>query len=318
MKFESFECSSAQKRLYMLREFSGDSTVYNLPHGMIIEGDLDQNKFLTAFNILIERHEALRTAFEFKNGKILQCVYQQVDFSIDYSEADESELDELINSFIKPFDLSKAPLMRAELIKLAKDRYLFMFDIDHIITDGFSNGIIVNELIQLYSGRELAELEVQYVDFAIWQNDLLNSEMIKEQENYWSNVFSGQLPVLNLPLDENRPEKMIYEGSNLHFELDEDLTREIKELSRGRDVTVFMFLFAVYNTFLAKYSGQEDIIVGTPVAGRQHNELRNTVGFFVNTVAMRNYPTNDKPFSLLLEEVKENALNGYKNQDYQF
>ncbi|MCK4259968.1 MAG: amino acid adenylation domain-containing protein, partial [Halanaerobiales bacterium] len=318
MKYESFECSSAQKRLYMLREFSGDSTFYNLPHGMIIEGDLDQNKFLEAFNSLIERHEVLRTAFEFKNGKILQCVYQHVDFSIDYSKADEFELYELINSFIKPFDLSKAPLMRAELVKLAKDRYLFMFDIDHIITDGFSNGIIVNELIQLYLGRELAELEVQYVDFAIWQNDLLNSEMIKEQENYWSNVFSGQLPVLNLPLDENRPEKMSYEGRNLHFELDEDLTHEIKELSRGRDVTVFMFLFAVYNTLLAKYSGQEDIIVGTPVAGRQHAELRNTVGFFVNTVAMRNYPTFDKPFLLLLEEVKENALNGYKNQDYQF
>ncbi|MCK4259133.1 MAG: amino acid adenylation domain-containing protein, partial [Halanaerobiales bacterium] len=318
MGFECFECSSAQKRLYMLREFSGKNTAYNLPHAMIIEGDLDKVRFQDAFYKLIERHEALRTAFQFNNGKVTQVVYEEVDFTISYSQAEGLEIDDLIYEFIKPFDLTKAPLMRAELIKLIDCKYLFLFDIDHIITDGFSNGIIINELIQLYLNKNLPEVEIQYVDFAIWQNDLLNSELIQEQENYWLKVFNGQLPVLNMLTDYHRPERMSYEGSNFHFELGEELALKVKEVARKQDMTVFMFLFAVYNVLLAKYSEQDDVIVGTPIAGRQHAELRNTVGFFVNTIAMRNTPAQDKSFSDFLLEVKENALNGYKNQDYQF
>lgn len=318
MKFEAYECSSAQKRLFMLRELSGNTTLYNLTRAMIIEGKFELARFEQAFAILIERHEGLRTAFEFRNGEVLQKVYQEVDFAIKYSEAPGREVEELINQFIQPFDLEKPPLLRVELVKLEDERHLFLFDMDHIITDGVSVGILTQELISLYSGQQLPEIEVQYVDFVMWQNDLLNSPEIKAQEEYWLNVFREEVPVLTLPYDYPRPPQKNYAGSNLRFALSEELSSEVRKLAAKNGATLFMTLMAFYTIILAKYSRQEDIVIGTPIAGRHISELKHTIGIFINTLAMRNFPGGQKTFNEFLHEVKDNALQAYKNQDYQF
>lgn len=317
MNFEAYECSSAQRRLYMLRQIGGTTTAYNLPRVLHVTGKVDLHKFDESVQKLIQRHEALRTSFDFRDGEIIQKVFDDVEFQISYEEANEREYEEIIYGFIKPFDLSQAPLFRVKLVKIDKESHLLLFDMDHIITDGTSVGIFTTELISLYSGKELPPVEIQYVDFVMWQNDLLAGEEIKSQEEFWLNALTGEIPVLNMPTDYQRSSYISYEGSDIRFEVDEELTLKIKELTAKQGVTMFMFLLSVYNILLSKYSGQEDIIIGSPISGRQHAELRNTIGMFVNTLSLRNYPTGQKTFLEFLQEVKENSLKAYKNQDYQ-
>lgn len=315
---EYYQTSSAQKRMYILQQFDLQSTSYNLPGIFEVNGNLDIEKVEAAFQELIRRHEALRTSFKTVDGKIVQKIAPEVDFKVEFSQIEDRSIPEIIDQLVRPFDLSRAPLFRVEQIKLAEDKFLLMFDMHHIITDGFSLLIVVREFVRLYAGFKLAEVKVQYKDYAEWQNKLLKSESMKEREAYWIERFSDQLPVLDLPTDFPRPIVQSFAGEHLNFRITQDLTKELKKLAQEIGCTLYMILLSGINLLLARYSGQEDIIIGSPIAGRSHAELEDTIGIFINTLAMRNYPQGDKSYREFLQEVRDNAIQAYKNQDYQF
>ncbi|MGB7604797.1 MAG: amino acid adenylation domain-containing protein, partial [Lutisporaceae bacterium] len=315
---EHYTLSSAQKRIYTLQQFEEDSISYNMPMVMTIEGELDKTKLEETFNKLIQRHEALRTSFELVDGEPIQVVHKSVSFEIEYTEADKEKAEEIAAGFVKAFDLSKAPLIRVALAKIKDKEHMLMIDMHHIISDGVSMGILIKEFIELYDGKELPRLRIQYKDFAAWQNELFKSGEINKQEEYWLKAFDGEVPVLNMPTDYQRPSIQSFEGDSLSLELSEELTNKLKQIAKETGSTMYMVLLSAYNVLLSKYSGQEDIVVGSPIAGRPHADLENIMGMFVNTLAMRNFPQGNKTFKEFLEEVKANSLLAFENQDYQF
>ncbi len=313
-----YPVSSAQKRLFILERMANIGTTYNLPGVLTVEGDIDLEAFEKAFQKLIDRHETLRTSFELSDGEPVQRVHRRVDFKLGYKKADADKAEDIIKGFIRKFDIGTAPLFRAELVKIGEKKHLLMFDMHHIISDGVTAVILVKEFIELYSQKNLSPLRIQYRDYAVWQNSLLESEIIKKQQEYWQNAFSGDIPVLNLPLDYPRPSIQSYEGDRVRFTLSKELVKGLKTVAANTGTTLYMVLIAAYNVLLYKYTGQEDIIVGSPTAGRPHADLENLAGMFVNTLALRNYPKNEKVFSGFLEEVKSNVLNALENQEFQF
>ena len=315
---EYYPVSSAQKRLYLINLMEGKNTSYNMPAVIEILGYLDGVRLEEAFKKLIERHESLRTTFEFMDGQPVQKIHPQADFQMDYLELEAADIPQKIKEFVTPFDFTKAPLIRAGLIKVSESRHILIYDMHHIISDGISMNIIIREFICLYTGKQLPELRVRYKDFSAWQNQRLETDTLKKQQQYWLEVFTGEIPLLNMPTDYQRPSVQSFEGSSLDFELDKELAEGLANLAAKTGTTLYMVLLAAYNILLSKYSGQEGIVVGTPIAGRRHSDLENIVGMFVNTLAMRNYPEGSKPFIQFLEEVKGNSLKAYENQDYQF
>ncbi|MGB7606049.1 MAG: condensation domain-containing protein, partial [Lutisporaceae bacterium] len=318
---ELYEVSSAQKRMFALNQFSKKETNYNIPHVIIFEGKLEKSKLEESFKKLIERHEAFRTSFELANNEIMQRIHKAVQFNLEYEEVNTSSEDIIkskVEKFIKPFDLSKAPLLRVKLIRLEEEKYVLMFDMHHIISDGTSMDIIMDEFTKLFKNENLEELRVQYKDYSAWENRMLASEGMKKHEEYWTKMFSDEIPVLNSQTDYPRPSIQSFEGESIGFGLDKDLTQKLNKISKAKVATLYMTLLSAYNILLSKYSGQEDIVVGSPIAGRSHAELYNMVGMFVNTLAMRNYPGRKKTFNEFLQEVKKNALSAYENQGYQF
>jgi non-ribosomal peptide synthetase component F len=193
-----------------------------------------------------------------------------------------------------------------------------MFDMHHIISDGTSMNVLIRDFAAIYNGETLTDLRIQYKDFSEWQHEIFQGETIKQQESYWLNRFAGEVPVLNLPTDYPRPAAQSFSGEVIHFGLDPDLTGRLNQLAVQNGATLYMVLLAAYTILLAKYSGQEDIVIGSPIAGRPHADLENIIGMFVNTLAMRNHPTGEKTFQEFLAEVKAGALQAYESQDYQF
>ncbi len=323
---EYYPASSAQKRLFILDQFEGIETTYNMPGMFLIKGDLDKERFQKAVQELVKRHESLRTSFESINGEVVQRVYQDVDVSIDYIAVVEDEIEKIATEFVQPFDLSKVPLFRVGLLNAtidSSDQFLLIFDMHHIISDAVSMNILINDFVRFYQGLELLPLKIQYKDFAVWQNDLFASEEIKNQEEYWLDIFKDDaddnvLPVLNMPTDHPRPTVMSFAGDHLYAEIEKELTTELKKLIARENVTLFIALMAVYNILLSKYSSQDDIIVGTPIAGRDYPDLDQILGMFVNTLAVRNYPKAEKTFNQFLLEVKAGMVKAYENQDYPF
>jgi amino acid adenylation domain-containing protein len=329
---EYYELSSAQKRLFILDQTEGAiNTAYNLPVAMLIEGEFIRQRVEDSFNTLVTRHDSFRTSFDIKGGKPVQIIHDTVVFKIKYSTLENghpgnksldpekaNELNQIVKDFIKPFELGKAPLLKASLTCLGSKKHLLLFDMHHIISDGFSTGVLVKEFLHLYEGKALPQLKLQYKDFTGWQNKLLNSEEMKKQEDYWLNRFRGDIPILNMPTDYPRQPVKNFEGNTVSWEIDRELTGKISEVMEETGTTLYMILLAIFNILLSKYTGQEDIIVGVPAAARSHPDLENIIGMFVNTLAMRNYPGKERSFDDFLQEVKENALKAFENQDYPF
>ncbi len=323
-KKEYYPLSSAQNRLYFIYLMEPDSTAYNVPSIMVLEGDIDRNRLEDAFRELIKRHESLRTSYMMLEEASAQRVHDtidgdiDVDFAIEYYE-DGEEVEKIVQNFVRPFDLSKAPQLRVGLVKEREERFIFMVDRHHIMTDGISRGILERDFMSLYAGNERPPLKLHYKDFSQWQNQLLHSGVINKQEEYWINRFKGDIPTLNLPTDYPRTSvRSSDEGALIDFTIDKELTAVLKETLKETGTTQFMYMLAVYNVLLAKYSGQDDIVVGSPVTGRRHSDLEIIIGLFINMLSIRNRPAEEKSFKEFLEDVKENALNAYENQDFQF
>ncbi len=322
-KREYYPVSSAQKRMFILHRLKGRDTSDNTPDFVMIEGNLDKSRFEKATKQSINRHETLRTSFALLDEEVVQQVHERVDFEIIYTELpaeqrQDQAIEQAISRFIRPFDLGTAPLLRINLLRLAPGKHLLMYDIHHIIRDGSSSLVFVRDFGSFYNAESLPAMRIQYRDFAAWQNRLLQSDSIEKQEAYWLQVFSGDIPVLDMPTDFARPPVQSFAGDCIDFSLDQDLGRGLKQLALAHGATLYMTLLAVYTILLSKYSGQQDIVVGSPIAGRPHIDLENQIGMFVNTLAMRNYPRNEVTFSDFLGQVKQNTLQAFENQDYQF
>ena len=315
---EFYEVSSAQKRMYLLQHFDEENICYNIPGSLIIEGNLDKSKLAFAIKKLVSRHESLRTSFELIDNNVVQIIQKEINFELECISASEADIEAIAKDFIKPFSLAKYPLFRTKLVALSQTKHILMMDLHHIIFDGVSLGVVVKDLAAFYQDVNPEPLRIQYKDFSAWQNTILKSEEFKKKENYWLEQFSDGIPVLNMPLDFSRPPVQSFEGDRIFFETDKDLTRELNALASKNGVTLFMLLLAAYNVLLMRYTAQEDFIVGVPIAGRTHSDLENMVGMFVNTLAMRNKPQGDKSFEKFIMDVKQNALNAYANQEYQF
>ncbi|WP_411829582.1 amino acid adenylation domain-containing protein, partial [Paenibacillus alvei] len=313
-----YPLSSAQKRLFILNQLEGADQSYNMPGVLLLEGSIDRSLLEKAFRGLIARHETLRTGFEIVQGEAVQRIYESVDFAVEYRHASEEEAPEVVQAFIRPFDLAKPPLLRAELVELAAERYLLMFDMHHIVSDGVSMDVLVEELVRLYGGESLEPLRIQYKDYAVWQQSDEQKVQLKREEAYWLDRYRGELPVLEMPTDYPRPAVQSFEGQTLTSFVDEATNEGLKQLAAQRGTTLYMVLLAAYTVLLHKYTGQDDLIVGTSIAGRTHGDTQPLIGMFVNTLALRNYPASEKTFLSYLEEVKETTLGAYEHQNYPF
>ncbi|MCF2946439.1 non-ribosomal peptide synthetase, partial [Paenibacillus tarimensis] len=315
---EVYPQSFAQKRLFILNQLEGAELSYNMPEAMLLEGALDRARFEEAFRRLVARHETLRTGFEMVDGEASQRIYQDVNFAVEFYQADEQEAEETVRRFVRPFDLAKPPLLRVGLVELAPERHILIYDMHHIISDGVSMEILVEEFVRLYGGEQLEPLRIQYKDYTVWQHSQEQKERLQRQEAYWLDMFQGELPVLEMPTDYPRPAVQSYEGQTLEFFFDASKTDGLKRLALETGTTLFMVLLAAYNVLLHKYSGQEDVIVGTPIAGRNHGDVQPLIGIFLNTLAIRSYPASEKTFLSYLNEVKETTLHAFEHQNYPF
>ena len=312
---EYYEASSAQKRMYVLQQFDSSSTAYNMPAIFQVEGEVSKERVEEVLQELVNRHEALRTYFETIEGDIVQKVNSTYVFAMEYKAVCE-DINLVAKAFVRSFDLGKAPLFRALMVESKYKTYL-LIDMHHIISDGVSVSILIKEFASLYNGEILEPIKLQYKDFAVWQNNFLKTGEMEKQQEYWINSFKEELPVLNLPTDYERPAIQSFEGDNLSFEASLGLTQRVKELAKSSASTMHMVLLSAFYVLLSKYSLQEDIVIGVPVAGRPHAQLENIMGMFVNTLALRNKPVKNKKYIDFLNEVKENSLLAYENQSYQ-
>nr|WP_234410496.1 non-ribosomal peptide synthetase [Caldalkalibacillus mannanilyticus] len=317
-KKEFYSLSSAQKRIYILSMLEGGDVSYNMPGALKIEGKLDQAAFTEVCKKLISRHEAFRTSFDVVNGEPMQMIHSDVSFEVEFVQAEEEQVVSLINDFIRPFDLRTAPLFRVKLVQLAEESYVMIFDMHHVISDGTSMNILTKEFAELYAGQVLPELRIQYKDYSEWQNGWFMKEDMQRQKEFWLDMFSKQPALLNMPLDYPRPPMQSFEGKTISLTIEQELKTELQRMATETGTTLYMVLLSAYNVLLSTYTGQEDVVVGTPVAGRNHAEVMNVIGMFVNTLALRNYPEGKKTFLEFLHEVKESTLSAFEHQDYPF
>ncbi|MGD2086833.1 MAG: SDR family NAD(P)-dependent oxidoreductase [Candidatus Aminicenantes bacterium] len=316
-KKEYYPVSSAQKRLYILHQLEPGNTSYNLPHPLSLQGETNRQRLEETAGKLIARHESLRTSFIIVNDEPVQKIHETVDFKIRQTTRDFQQ--ESLVDFVHPFDLSKAPLLRLEKIKTTQDNDILFLDIHHIITDAASQFLLQKEFESLYAGEELPPLKLRYKDFSQWQNSEPQRALLKSQGAYWIQSFSDDLPILDIPTDYPRPLMQNFAGNWVNFALSIKKSDILKNIAKENDLTLYMILLAIFNVLFAKLSGQEDIIIGTPmVSARRHNDLQPVIGMMVNTLAMRNYPAPGKPFNQFLKEVKQRTLAAYENQDYPF
>ena len=317
-KQKYYPLSSAQTRIYYSSNLDNNSTLYNTAGGIIVDKLLDMDKLQLCFNTLIKRHDALRTCFEIVNGEVVQIINDTLDFKLNLDEANTNDLNKIYSEFIKPFDLSKAPLFRTKLVKLKDNKMLFLLDMHHIISDGTSIGILLQELCDLYNGNELAEKQIDYKDFTLWEKEQFENKDFKSSKEYWVNNFKDEIPLLNMPTTYSRPSIQSFEGSNYHTILSKEIYNKVNNIAKKLNITPYMLMLSCYYILLSKYTSQDDIVIGTPIVGRELPDLSNMLGVFVNTLALRNKIDSSLSFEKFSNIIKNNCLNSFKNQSYPF
>ncbi|HKP45904.1 MAG TPA: amino acid adenylation domain-containing protein, partial [Pyrinomonadaceae bacterium] len=324
-----------QQGLWVLSQLMPDTSLYHVPKAVRLQGSLDVGALKMTLDHLVARHESLRTSFATSDGVPTQVIKDHLEVElpiINLSELSEAERAEsarvlLRNEARKIFDLANGPLVRALLVKLADQEHVFMMTMHHIITDGWSVGVLHREFMELYKAfaagapSPLPELKIQYPDYAVWHRDWFKGDVYESQLRYWKEQFKTLPPVLELPTDHPRPTVQAHKafrGSKRKLALSRDLTRRLRELCQQEEATLFMVLLAAYQVLLHRYTGEEDIVVGSPIAGRCLAETEPLIGLFVNALALRVDLSGNPSFSELLRRVKEVALGAYANQDLPF
>jgi acyl transferase domain-containing protein/acyl carrier protein len=347
-KKDYYELSSAQKGLYAHQEIAPGSTAYNEFTLVILEGNVQVEKLTASFKTLIHRHESLRTSFTMLKENPVQRIHDEAEFQIEYYDIEKVEVKveeeeqktedrrqtteekagtnlssvicHLLSKFVRPFDLARAPLLRGGLQEINSNQRILLIDMHHLIMDGRSLDIFIDELLRLYEGKELPPLAIQYKEFSAWQNRFTRDKekTLNRQKEYWVNRFADKIPVLDLPFDYPRPPVQTFEGKSIAFQLDRFETTALKELASKEGVTLFMVLQGIYAVFLSRLSGQEDIVIGSPILGRRRTDLQSIIGMFVNMLVFRNFPSVEKTFPQFLKELKQTVIEALENQDYPF
>src|SRR4030095_13142735 len=298
---DSTPLSFSQQRLWFLDQYEPNSSVYNIPSALRLAGKLNVPALEQSLKEIVRRHEALRTTLSMLEGQPIQVVAPSVNVALPVVDltgspeiGKEDEAQDLASEEARrPFDLTRGPLFRSTLIRLGEEDHVLLLTLHHIVSDGWSMGVLRRELSVLYEafcdGRSspLSDLPIQYADFAIWQREWLQGEVLDSQLSYWKKRLEGIPAVLNLPTDRPRPTVQSFRGKRQSIELSRELTQGLKELSRKEGVTLFMTLLAAFQTLLYRYTGQEDIVVGSPIANRNRTEVEGLIGFFVNTLVLR-------------------------------
>ena len=324
--------SFAQQRLWFLDQLEESSAIYNMPTALRLKGSLNLSALQQAIATIVARHESLRTTFPSVNGQPLQTIAPslRVDLPIvDLQTAPEDEQSVEVQRLIveeaqRPFDLAVGPLLRVSLLQLSENAYVLLATMHHIVSDGWSMGVLIQEIVTLYEAfskgepSPLTDLAIQYADFARWQRQWLQGEVLETQLNYWKQQLAGAPPLLELPTDRPRPPVQTFSGAVERFELDADLTAQLKQLCQRTGTTLFMTLLAAFVVLLYRYSGQEDIVVGSPIANRNRPEIEPLIGFFLNTLALRTRLQDNPTFVDLLSQVRQIALDAYAHQDLPF
>jgi amino acid adenylation domain-containing protein len=324
--------SFGQQRLWFLDQLEGANAIYNIPQTFRMTGELDVQALEHSINELVRRHESLRTSLATDEDQPLQLIADELILALHITdlrdlpiEQRESEMERLVNEEAhRPFDLSKGPLLRARLLQLDIEEHVLLIVTHHVVSDRWSMGLMAEELAQLYSAFKegkpspLAELPIQYADYAAWQRQWLQGEEVATQVVYWKHQLRGAPAVLELHTDRPRPAIQSYRGATCSRLIPKDLVSQLISLSHAEGVTLFMTLLAAFQTLLARYSGQEDIVVGTPIANRNRVELERLIGFFVNTLALRADLSGNPTFRELLGRVREVALGAYANEEVPF
>nr|MDZ8289085.1 amino acid adenylation domain-containing protein [Nostoc sp. ChiSLP01] len=324
--------SYAQQRLWFLDQFEPNSAFYNIPLALRLVGTLHQVALEQSLYEIITRHEALRTNFVIVDGQSTQIIQTQTNWTlsiIDWQHLplgeQESTLQQLVQQHaIQPFDLASEPLIRATLIVLSETEHVLSVCMHHIVSDGWSIGVFIQELAALYNAYSqgqtspLTPLPIQYADFAIWQRQWLQGDILQSQLNYWQQQLKDAPALLSLPTDRPRPAVQTFAGAHQEFAISVELTGKLTKLSQEQGVTLFMTLLAAYDTLLYRYTGQSDILVGSPIANRNRSEIEELIGFFVNTLVMRTSLAGNPSFSELLGRVRDMAMDAYAHQDLPF
>ncbi|MGE5398815.1 MAG: amino acid adenylation domain-containing protein [Ignavibacteriales bacterium] len=327
---EYYDLSHAQKRLWVLDKIEKSKSTYNIPLAVSVNDEIDIEALQSAFDDMIQRHESLRTVFIEINGEPFQKIIRNLKIPItvkDFSgekTPDESAFNYVVTEAHKAFNLSEYPLVRLYVVKTGEDKYIIMLNIHHIICDGWSLNIMIEELFggyKNYLNKTILPIvipKIQYKDYAYWLNETLIKQGNDSGRAYWLEKLNGEVTPLDLPTDFHRPAVKTYQGSSIYYSFPKEFKKELDAFNINKRCSLFMSLTAALKVLLYKYTGKEDIIIGTPVAGRNHPDLEDQIGYYVNTLALRDQITSDKTFAELLEDIKKTATDSYSHQMYPF
>jgi amino acid adenylation domain-containing protein len=324
--------SFAQQRLWFLYQFEPGSPFYNIPQGLRMRGTLDVPALEKSLNEIVRRHEVLRTTYSMKRLQPVQVIspHQQLRLAQTGLESlPAREREDALQAFLaeearRPFDLEKGPVIRANLLRLAGDEHILVLNTHHIASDGWSMGLFVRELTELYSAfvqgkaSSLPELPAQYADFAVWQRQWIRDGVLQSHLSYWKKQLENAPAAMELPADRPRPAVESFKGDTVKVVFSNELKESLKKLSRREGSTLYMTLLAAFQTLLFRYTGQEDVVVGSPIANRNYGELENLIGFFVNALIMRTKLTGNPTFRELMGRTRDVALEAYAHQDLPF
>ncbi|MGH8718631.1 MAG: condensation domain-containing protein, partial [Burkholderiales bacterium] len=329
---QSFPVSFAEQRLWFLDQWQPNSPLYNIGIAYTFEGALNVGLFERCLKEIVKRHESLRTSFSSQDGEPVQVIHPNVDLSLAFTDLcalpedqREGEARKLaVQEAQAGFDLTKAPLLRVRLLRLAAEKHVLLTAIHHIVSDGWSIGIFFKELSELYSAysrgmpTSLAELAIQYADYAVWQRQWLQDKELDKQRTYWKRQLAAGPALLELPTDRPRPALQSFKGARQTRMMRKRLGDGLKTLSQREGATLFMTLLAAFQILLSRYSRSSDVLVGSPIAGRMRAETEDLIGFFVNTLVLRTDLSGNPSFRELLSRVREVALAAYAHQDLPF
>ncbi|PYV78552.1 MAG: non-ribosomal peptide synthetase, partial [Acidobacteria bacterium] len=324
--------SYAQQRLWFIDQLEPGNSLYNISAMYRMWGPLDLGALRKTMNEIVRRHESLRTIFRNDEGQPVQLIVPKLELPLPVTvrtglspEAREDEIKRFAREqALQPFDLSKGPLLRVSLLQLAEDEHVLVIILHHIVGDGWSGTLLAREMAVIYEAftndrpSPLPELAVQYSDFAIWQRQWIQGEVLDAKIAYWKKQLAGAPPVLELPTDRPRPAVEAHHAAIVTYTISQKLLDRLHELSQAEDATLFMTLLSAFQLLLSRYSGQEDIVVGSTVAGRNYSETESLIGFFINTLAMRTDLSGEPTFRELLARVRQTALDGYAHQEIPF
>ncbi len=324
--------SFTQQRFWFLHQFEPDNPVYTIARQIALNGHLEERVLEQSLSEIVQRHEALRTTFALVDEQLVQVIapaYPIQPLRVDLTDLSVTEQNSQIEKLAavtahQPFDLAEGPLLRVRLLRLAHDRHILLLAVHHSVCDGWSLTLLLRELATLYTAftakqpSPLPSLPLQYADFTLWQRERLQGDVLQLQLTYWKRQLADAPTLLNLPTDHLRPAVQSYRGAHYHFEIPVDLRNKLATLSQAHNATLFMTLLGAFAVMLSRYSGQQDIVIGTPIANRQQSELTGLIGSFANTLALRLPLAHTSGFSQFLQQVREICLEAYAHQDLPF